>query len=292
MIDVRILHSTIYRYDRPVSFGEHRLMLRPRDGHDMRVLGSSLRVSPQADVRWAYDTFGNSIALLSFHAAAAELRIESELRLRRYGFDDPLTRMRGLGGFYPFAYDPDDATDLAPMLALLHPEENAAVSAWMAGLWDEPPNEAVALLHALSVAIHEGFGYRRRVEYGVQSPGATIAIGSGTCRDFALLMMEAARALGFAARFVTGYLFDAEAEVARMGALQGGGSTHAWAEIFLPAVGWLAFDPTNKIVAGRGLIQVATTRAPAQAAPVSGTFEHEGASMIDMAVSVAVSSAI
>lgn len=291
MIDVSIVHSTIYRYDRPVAFGEHRLMLRPRDGHDLRILDSSLRISPQADVRWAYDTFGNSVALLAFHVSAAELRIESELRLRRYGLDDPLPRIRGLGGSYPFAYDPDDATDLAPMLALLHPENSGAVRAWMSGLWTEPPNEAVALLHELAVAIHEGFGYRRRVEYGVQSPGETIALGSGTCRDFALLMMEAARALGFAARFVTGYLFDAGESAARTGALQGGGSTHAWAEIFLSAVGWVAFDPTNKIVAGRGLIQVATTRAPAQAAPVSGTFEHEGARMIDMEVSVSVSSA-
>lgn len=290
MIDVRILHSTIYRYDRPVAFGEHRLMLRPRDGHDMRILDSSLRISPQADVRWAYDTFGNSVALLSFHASSAELRIESELRLRRYGHDDPLSRIRGLGGLYPFLYDPDDAADLAPLLALLHPEEGGAVNVWMAGLWNEPPTEAVALLHALSVAIHEGFGYRRRVEYGAQSPGETIALGSGTCRDFALLMMEAARALGFAARFVTGYLYDAGAGVTGAGSMQGGGSTHAWAEIFLSAVGWVAFDPTNKIVAGRGLIQVATTRAPAQAAPVSGTFEHEGASMIDMAVTVTVAS--
>lgn len=289
MIDVRIMHSTVYRYDRPVVFGEHRLMLRPRDGHDMRILDSSLRVSPQADVRWAYDTFGNSIALLSFHASADELRIESELRLRRYGFDDPLTRIRSLGGAYPFAYDPDDAADLAPMLALLHPEESGAVRAWLAGLWSEPPRAAVGLLHGLSVAIHEGFGYRRRVEYGVQSPAETISLGSGTCRDFALLMMEAARSLGFAARFVTGYLFEAGETGA--GAMQGGGSTHAWAEIFLSSVGWVAFDPTNKIVAGRGLIQVATTRAPAQAAPVSGTFEHEGASMIDMAVSVTVASA-
>lgn len=291
MIDLKIVHRTIYRYDRPVAFGEHRLMLRPRDGHDLRILDSSLRVSPQADVRWAYDTFGNSIAFLSFHAPAAELRIESALRLRRYGLDDPLSRIRGLGGVYPFAYDPDDAADLAPMLALLHPEEGGEVSGWMAGLWSVPPNEAVTLLHALSVAIHERFGYRRRVEYGVQSPGETIALGSGTCRDFALLMMEAARVLGFAARFVTGYLYDAGACESATGAMKGGGSTHAWAEIFLSAVGWVAFDPTNKIVAGRGLIQVATTRAPAQAAPVSGTFEHEGASMIDMAVTVTVASA-
>jgi transglutaminase-like putative cysteine protease len=146
-------------------------------------------------------------------------------------------------------------------------------------------------LHALNQAIHDRFAYRRRDEQGVQTPGQTIAGGSGTCRDFAFLFMEAARQLGFAARFVTGYLYDPAAEQGGDGddALAGGGATHAWAETFVPGAGWIELDPTNRIVAGRNLIRVATTRTPAQAQPVRGTFNGDGATCLGMDVTVTVS---
>lgn len=144
------------------------------------------------------------------------------------------------------------------------------------------------MLDTLVSAVHRGFRYMRREEYGVQTPAETIATASGSCRDFALLFMEAARILGFAARFVTGYLYDASTDPARNETLKGGGSTHAWADIFIPGAGWVEFDPTNRIVAGRNLIRVATTRSPAQAVPVSGTYEHNGASFLGMGVEVSV----
>lgn len=140
----------------------------------------------------------------------------------------------------------------------------------------------------LGDAVHRAFCYRRRVAHGVQSPADTIATASGSCRDFALLFMEAARILGFAARFVTGYLYDANADPAGDETVRGGGATHAWADIFVPGAGWVEFDPTNRIVAGRNLIRVATTRSPAQAVPVSGTYLHEGASFLGMDVAVSV----
>ena len=123
---------------------------------------------------------------------------------------------------------------------------------------------------------------------GVQSPAETIALGRGTCRDFALLFMEAARGLGFAARFVTGYLYDAASDTRPTSIPRGGGATHAWADVFVPGVGWVEFDPTNRIVAGRNLLRVATTRTPAQALPLSGTFSGPGATCLGMHVSVAV----
>ena len=289
----RIRHRTRYAYDRPVSFGVHHLMIRPRDGHDMRLLDSSLVVEPKADVRWAYDTFGNSVAWLTFHDAADELIIESLLELRRYGFDEPLPRIERHAAGYPFSYDADDSIDLAPLLVLLFPADRQAVEAWIGGVVTVPPSGSLQLLDLLSGAIHRTFDYRRRMAAGVQSPAETIARASGTCRDFALLFMEAARLLGFAARFVTGYLYDSSTDPGRSAAddpgVSGGGSTHAWADVFIPGAGWIEFDPTNRIVAGRNLIRIAVTRSPAQAVPASGTYRHEGAACLGMDVRVSVS---
>ena len=289
----RIRHHTRYAYDRPVAFGVHHLMIRPRDGHDMRLLDSSLVVEPKADVRWAYDTFGNSVAWLTFHDASNELVIESLLELQRYGFDEPLPRIERHAVGYPFSYDADDSIDLAPLLVLLYPADRPAVETWVAGVVAVPPSGSLQLLDLLCSAIHGSFDYRRRVTVGVQSPALTISEGSGTCRDFALLFMEAARLLGFAARFVTGYLYDSRTDPGRRAAdgpaVSGGGSTHAWADVFIPGAGWVEFDPTNRIVACRNLIRIATTRSPAQAVPASGTYRHEGATYLGMDVRVSVS---
>lgn len=289
MRTLRILHRTRYTYDRPVTFGEHRLMIRPRDGHDMRILDSSLAVAPRADVHWAFDTFGNSVALLSFHDGADELMIESELLLRRYGLDEPLARIERYAGAYPVEYDADDLIDLGPYLIADQPQDQAALKIWIGQALPHLPSGSLQVLGALGSAIHEGFGYQRREAEGVQTPAETIRLGTGTCRDFALLFMEAARNLGFAARFVTGYLNDEAAGNDSGEDMLGGGATHAWADIFVPGAGWVEFDPTNRIFACRNLIRVATTRTPSQALPVSGTFEAEGGKLINLQVSVSVS---
>ena len=264
MSTLSISHKTRYSYDRPVEFGPHDLMLRPRDGHDMRILESSLTVSPPADVGWAYDTFGNSVAQLTFHEPAQELVIASQLRLRRYAFDDPLVRIGRRAGAHPPQYAPDEAFDLAPLLAIDRPRDADVVEAWISAALPERPEGSAETLGALSMAVNESFVYRRREEKGVQSPAQTITTGSGTCRDFAFLFMEAARSLGYAARFVTGYLYDPAADAADAERMTGGGATHAWADVFLPGAGWVEFDPTNRIVASRNLVRVATTRTPAQ----------------------------
>ncbi|MCF3934359.1 transglutaminase [Acuticoccus sediminis] len=292
MTTLRIVHMTRYLYDRPVCFGVHHLMLRPRDAHDMRILRTGLAVSPTARLDWTFDTFGNSVGWLSFEEDAAELVIVSELDLRRYGLDDPLPVLSNSSAAYPFQYDPDDATDLGPLLLLLWPGERSDVEAWIASRLPRLPTISVEVLDALSSEIHDGFRYRRREAYGTQSPATTIRSGEGTCRDFALLFMEAARTLGFAARFVTGYLYDPASDVSAgdvdAGTIRGGGSTHAWADVFIPGVGWVEFDPTNRIAASRNLVRVATTRSPSQAAPVSGTWRAAGARFLEMDVSVSV----
>jgi transglutaminase-like putative cysteine protease len=263
-------------------------MVRPRDGHDMRILASSLAVTPEAEVRWAFDTFGNSVALLSFREPAAELVITSELIVRRYGYDEPIDRLARHTGPYPFLYEPEEMIDLAPMLSLQHPEDKPALRAWMKESMPSVSSGAIQVLNDLSGAIHSDFTYGRREVRGVQSPGQTLALGKGTCRDFALLFMEAARCLGFAARFVTGYLYDAASEGEPGDALSGGGSTHAWADVFVPGAGWVEFDPTNRIVAGKSLLRVAATRTPFQALPVSGTYSGSPADFLGMDVMVAV----
>ncbi|MFZ2100471.1 MAG: transglutaminase family protein [Oricola sp.] len=271
-----------------MTFGEHRLMIRPRDGHDMRILDSSLTVSPRADVHWAFDTFGNSVALLSFHDAADELVIESELLLRRYGLDEPLARFQRYASAYPVQYDADERIDLGPYLMAYQPQDQEALAAWIAQVLPQLPGGSLQVLDALGTAVHRAFRYVRREEEGVQAPAETIRLGTGTCRDFALLFMDAARSLGFAARFVTGYLHDEAAGNDSGEDMTGGGATHAWVDAFVPGAGWVEFDPTNRIVASRNLIRVATTRTPSQALPVSGTFVREGGELLGLEVSVSV----
>ena len=291
MTRLQVHHRTRYRYERPVAFGIHRLMLRPRDGHDMRIIDSTLTLSPPAEVRWEFDTFGNSVAFAKFSDRAAELVVQSDLVLHRYALDGLLVDLAPHAVPYPFAYGEEDLVDLAPLLRLECEAERATVAEWLGAAMPALPGGSLDALHALNQAICAGFDYRRRDEQGVQTPAETIAAASGTCRDFAFLFMEAARQLGFAARFVTGYLYDPVADGAGEGdrALAGGGATHAWAETFVPGAGWIECDPTNSIVAGRNLIRVATTRTPAQAQPVRGTFKGDGAACLGMDVTVTVS---
>ncbi len=286
MTTFRIRHRTRYSYDRRVELGLHRLMIRPRDSHDMRILESSLIVTPAADVRWAFDTFGNSVAYLTFHQPTELLLIDSELTVRRYGVDEPLERIARHADTYPFAYDLDDSIDLAPLLQSQFGADRPAVERWIADVMPARPAECLEVLNQLGDAIHRSYDYGRREERGTQSPGETIALARGTCRDFALLFMEAARLLGFAARFVTGYLYDSSSDGSSSSALTGGGSTHAWADIFIPGVGWTEFDPTNRIIADRNLLRVATTRTPSQALPVSGTYEGAASSRMSVEVGV------
>ena len=283
MTTFRVRHRTSYSYDRPVEFGLRQLMVRPRDGHDMRLLA----VTPRTDVRWAFDTFGNSIALLSFSEAADELVIPSELTLRRYGYDDPVPRLARHTGPYPFAYEAEDGVDLALMLTLQHPGDRTAVEEWMAASLPVPPGETIGVLDALCRAIHSGFAYGRRELRGVQSPAETITLGRGTCRDFAVLFMEAARArlcgaLRHRLSLRPGKYRNSRRDSQRRrrdprlgGCLRPGGRLGR-------------VRPDERIVAGRNLIRVATTRSPSQALPLGGNFNGPGATCLGMDVHVSV----
>ncbi|NND41279.1 MAG: transglutaminase family protein [Silicimonas sp.] len=282
---MRILHRTEYTYDRQIVLNPHQLMLRPRDGHDLWVDDAFLTIRPQAQLRWYFDTFGNSIAEATFQETSDSLLVESELLLRRY-VTDFLSRQAGPHICpYPFDYSDDDARDLYPYLGLENPQDIDILDQWLDAHFVDRPNSAFLFLQSLSHSIHRGLGYSSREEMGTQSAAETITKGLGTCRDFAFLFMEAARKFGFAARFVTGYLNDS---AGGPDAPVGGGATHAWADVFVPGEGWIEFDPTNRITAGSALIRVATTRKPSQASPISGSFDGAGAVCLGLNVSVDV----
>lgn len=285
-----VRHETVYRYTQPVRFDEHRLMFRPRDSHDMRLLDTSLTISPRAKVRWLHDVFGNSIAIATFNERAEELRFESEIMLEHYGLSESDFPLDKNAETYPFQYPAQELPDLVPSIDRRYPDPERRLDDWVSAFYSGTPVRTQELLTGITHAIRQQLVYQPRDQFGTQSPAQTLASGTGTCRDYALLMMEALRTLGLAARFVTGYLFDLAADMSPTG-LVGGASTHAWVQVYLPGAGWTEFDPTNGIIGGENLIRVGVTRDPFQAAPLKGSFEGPTNSYLGMTVDVQVTRA-
>lgn len=271
MSRLTIRHETRYTYERPVSFGPHRLLIRPRDSHAIRVEDASLSFSPPGLTRWTYDALGNSVCWLAPEGEAQALTIVNELVIERFPapleallVKDPQTAM-------PIVYEPVDRAVLAPFMEPVAEDTGGVLLAWLRAHLGDPNEPALDFLLRLNRRIHEEFHYDARFEEGVQEPGQTVSSGKGTCRDFAWLMVEALRRLGYAARFVTGYLYSP-----RHAEVRGAGATHAWCEVFLPDLGWTEFDPTNGLAESADLIPVAVARTPAEAAPVSGVILGDG----------------
>jgi transglutaminase-like putative cysteine protease len=284
-----VRHLTRYRYAQPVAFGEHRMMFRPRESFDQHVLESVLTITPKpAAIRYIHDVFGNTIAIARFATKARELVFESINRLEHQP-ENSLDIPQGDFGAnaYPFAYDPIDGPDLLASKTLLTADPDGALTAWshrfLEGLTTRDAPHALA---AMTLGIHDELKYQGRASGPPQLPLETLALGRGTCRDFAVLMMEAARTLGLAARFVSGYLYLPQK--GGKDVHKGGGNTHAWVRVFLPGGGWAEFDPTNGLVGNRDLIRVAVVRDPAQAVPLSGTFDGEADDYLGMDVEVDV----
>ncbi len=292
MRHLTVRHTTTYRYAEPVRFGQHRLMIRPRDSHDLRMVNAEIALSPPGNLRWLHDVFGNSVALVDFVATAPELTIVSTLHLERYALARPDFVVEQDAAQYPFVYSAADRTDLGRLLERHHPDPGNSVDEWARSFVLERPTDTLGLLMRMNAAIRSDFAYNARYEEGTQAPAYTLETRAGTCRDFALLFIEAVRSLGFAARFVTGYLYDPALERQSAGAggadVIGAGATHAWADVYLPGPGWVEFDPTNGLVAAENLIRVAVTRDPAQAVPVSGTYEGRADAFLGMDVAVEV----
>jgi transglutaminase-like putative cysteine protease len=260
---LKIVHRTYYNFGGPTQLQPHRLLLRPRAGPELRIESSTLEITPAATLRWQRDAYDNSVAVATFTTSTTQLAILSEVIVQHYD-ETPLDFMVADHAVnYPFAYEPDERVMLQPYL---QSEATDALRAWVNGFWK--PGEAVqtfALLQRLCVGINGTLKYQAREEPGVQSAVETLSHGSGSCRDFATLFMEAARYLGLAARFVSGYL-EVPASTTDNGA------THAWAEIYLPGAGWKGFDPTIGEMVSTKHIAVAVARLPESVPPVSGAF--------------------
>jgi transglutaminase-like putative cysteine protease len=282
-----IHHKTVYRYARPVAFGEHRIMLRPRDGHDQRVLAGSLEISPQPmTLRWIHDVFGNSVAIATFDERAETLSFVSTATVEHNPAEEFALTPDDAAYFYPFLYDDEEFPDLQQFITPQYGDPNGELSAWARQFLDaDGPTPTFNILSGMTHGIREAFTYRKRHEQGTQHPLDTLQTGSGTCRDYALFMIEALRRLGIAARFVSGYLFipgdSAHGYV-------GGGSTHAWVQVYLPSAGWIEFDPTNGIVGTRDLIRVAVARDPRQAVPLYGCYLGSADAYVGMEVGINV----
>lgn len=264
---IRIQHRTTYNYNQPVSFGQHKIMCRPREGHDLHIESSILEINPAHTIRWMRDVNGNSLAKVDFTQSASQLSIYSEVILQQYDTNPLDFILEESAVTYPFVYDSHSLPELTPFMALIYPKDSAVLREWLGQFWkpgDKP--QTIALLQNLNAHINQTFQYQRRDEAGVQTPAETLKKNSGSCRDFATLLLEACRSWGLAARFVSGYM-QCEATEA------GGGSTHAWTEVYLPGAGWKGFDPTSGIMTGSQHVTVAVSRDPENAAPIAGSFQ-------------------
>ncbi len=259
-------------------------MTQPRASHDLRLIRTRLVITPEpAHLRWLHDPFDNSVAVATFEGHTSELRFESAVTLEHFEHSPPEYPLEEYARKYPFRYSDEDVPNLLRALAQHYPA--GRVSQWALQFLDpSDTTDAMKVLRAMTHGIREQCGYTRRLEKGVQAPEMTLRSQKGSCRDFAVLMMEGARSLGIAARFVSGYIFTPDGA-----GLAGGGATHAWMQAFLPGAGWIDFDPTNSIVGNRNLIRVAVAWAPEHVLPLWGTYEGSPEAFIGMDVSVSVS---
>ncbi|HEV7912312.1 MAG TPA: transglutaminase family protein [Albitalea sp.] len=285
-----IVHTTEYRYAKPVELGEHRLMFRPRDGHDLRVLATDLQVQPGVhDIRMIHDVYSNSVALVQPQSPAAELKFTCLFTVEHTGeraLDLPLSSGAET---YPFEYTAEDRLVLQHFLTPFYDADETLMAWARQFIRTDGPTESRQLLVDMTGHIRDTMKYQPRDEEGVQSPGETLALQQGSCRDFATLMIEAVRRLGYAARFVSGYVYTPEADAQSGDEKQAApGATHAWLQVYMPGAGWITFDPTNNLIGGTDLIRVAYARHASFASPVSGTWVGAAADYLGMTVEVTV----
>ena len=273
----KIVHHTYYNFSQEVTLGPHELLLRPREDHTQHIQSFTLRVQPDATLLWHQDVEGNSVAIATFANTATQLAIESEVILQQHN-EDPLDFMvADYAVQFPFTYNEDDAVLLAPYRILEQEQTRSSLNAWIKPVWQVSEKiQTYALLLRLAQHINSTLSYRVREEPGVQTAQQTLDSCTGSCRDFAFLFIQAARCLGLAARFVSGYLYVPN--------LSDAGSTHAWAEVYLPGAGWLEFDPTTGEIVGADHFPVAVARLSESVPPVAGSFRGSATSSLDVGV--------
>jgi transglutaminase-like putative cysteine protease len=283
---IETVHTTVYGYRHEVSLGPHKLILRPRETRDLRLASHVLSVAPEATVTWAQDIAGNAIATAIFGSRTDHLVIESRARLELTAPSWPVFPISASAIEYPFLHSHDEWTDLGALTTPQYRDADGRFSQWVEGFVYGRPTDTLSLLKDISSGVAAQISYQSREIEGTQSPNETLLRGWGSCRDFAVLLAEAARVLGFGARIVSGYLYDPENDL--VGSV-GSGSTHAWTEIYVPGAGWITFDPTNRSVGSNNLIPLAVARDIGQVVPISGSFVGGNDSLAGMTVEVSVS---
>ncbi len=279
---IDIEHTTKYRYPEPVEFLPHKLLVRPREGHDIRIESSSLQIQPAYSIEWQRDIFGNSLAIVGFSDRSAELEIVSRVVVQHYEETPSPFDLAEHARQYPFHYDPLEQIDLIPYQISVFPQDYAVIGDWMRDVWSAGERvDTVPLLNRINQKIANTVRYSSRTTPGVQPPHTTLRRGRGSCRDMATLFIEACRYLGLASRFVSGYLVS-------NAAVEDLATTHAWSEIYLPGTGWRGFDSTSGQAVGGDHIAVAVHRHPEVIPPVSGSFLAAGKIKAEMEVEVRV----
>ena len=272
MNTLQIHHTTIYHYEKAVKFGAHQLRIRPIEDHEKRILSFELQIEPEHRIRWASDQFQNPVAYVEFLKPSKKLSITSRLSVE-IGESNPFDFiLEPYSLRLPFNYHENEATDLAPYLLPLYPEDRARILEWVKPFLDlNGGAKTVDFLTAINRAIPKLMSYEVRNETGTQSPGQTLQSRSGACRDFAVLLMETARHLGIAARFVSGYIPNVQ-ESSQKTINIAAGAMHAWTQVYLPGAGWKDFDPTAGILTSNDHLRVAVGRTPEQTTPIHGAY--------------------
>ncbi len=280
---IKIQHLTRYQYAEPVTLFPHSLHLRPREGHDVRVQSSKLEIEPEHQIRWKRDVYSNSVAIVTFLQAAAELVISSEVIVEHYEELALEFSLEDSAQHFPFQYDPSEQIDLAPYQSAIYPQDQPVLSEWLAGVFDPAiDTDTITILTTINRKIANELQYQMREEPGVQSPAQTLSTGTGSCRDFATLFIEICRGYGLASRFISGYILNESI-------MPGHTSTHAWAEVLLPGSGWRGFDSTSGLVVSGEHIAVAVHRHPEAIPPVAGTYVGAVNQPVELSVEVRVS---
>ena len=277
MLRYKIYHRTYYAFTNCVTLEQHSLLLRPRESHELRIESSVLNISPSATLLWHRDIEDNCVAIACFNVPSAELLIESEVVLQQYNDTNIEFFVSDYAKYFPFNYTLDDNAVLGPYTSTLESTDVKKLQQWVRTIWSGETIETYELLLKFCVSIRESFLYTLRLEPGVQTVSETLSNGSGSCRDLAHLFMETVRSLGFAARFVSGYLYTYQSPASK-------GSTHAWVEVYLPGAGWMGFDPTNGELVGAYHFAVAVARLPEMIPPVSGSFVGMTGTYLDAGV--------
>ena len=285
MPSVTITHATNYHYRTEVALGPHRLMLRPRETRDLSLSSFDLEISPEARIDWSHDVAGNAVATAQFDTNTTMLSIRSWARVELRAPVWPVFPIAATAISYPFAYTPDDWTDLGALAIPQYADDTGRLSKWSERFVMARPTDTLSLLRDISNGITAEISYQSRETEGTQGPLETPDRGWGSCRDFAVLFAEATRTLGFGARLVSGYLFNPSGD--QVGSVDAG-STHAWVEVFVSGAGWIPFDPTNRSVGSTNLIPVAVARKIQQVSPVMGSFHGRPTDLHSMDVTVDV----